>query len=179
MLRITFHLTLSWKLVGQIWNESFSFCLPNGMESLHSLVKSELRRFQNLHVVSHLPTNNLFSFQPSKAKRSIGLIKCRMWAFVVLCRVKAFENGLPPTVLSANFHSKTEHKIKHNQICLVWTLGIGSARTLCLCPSSAGRKWKDRRYFGQDLTCPWPLILHVIHWNSICVELLLCFRLCE
>lgn len=61
-------------------------------------------------------------FQLSKAKRSIRLIRCRMWAFVVLSRIKALENSLLQIILSVNFHSKTEYEIKYNQIWEFWEL---------------------------------------------------------
>lgn len=65
-----------------------------------------------------------------------------MWAFVVLSRIKAIENTLPQIILSVNFHSKTEHKIKHNQVCLLWILGTGCTRTACTC---LGSTWESER----------------------------------
>lgn len=61
-------------------------------------------------------------------------------SIVVLSRIRALENSQPQNVLPMNFHSKTEHKIKHNQIWLLWILGIGLARTVCMCPGSAWKK---------------------------------------
>lgn len=85
-----------------------------------------------------------------------------MWAFVVLSRIKAIENTLLQIILSVNFHSKTEHKIKHNQICLLRILGIGPTRTACTCLGSA---WESERT-EESLGKIWPLSLPVFSFLS-------------